>query len=347
MNDFETRLAARFSDLVDHETGAPESAPPFVPVIQDDAPDRRSSLRWVLVAAVVLLVAAITVAGLSQVIRVPAPQVAGPPTPSAAVESPTSGASSPAPSATTMVVGGMTLSLPAGWIVTPQTYIPGGGPMPGSTVWCIDPATATGACTISLTSAGLAAANPLDVDVEGGWSSNPAYCTGDPQKYAHATHSLDVADVRSFGGRSAEYRVWTHACTPTEVIHVEMYDVAYAPAWILFSDLADSDVSAAMAWVAQQSVLPAQTLPLRLQDRGYVRSVRTVGTSYVITLDRVYADVYATPAEINNAQTTYEYSIPVSLSDAAGTRVAAPKVGDRAFIVTNGSAVTSYSVQPL
>ena len=344
MNDFETKLAARFSDLVDHEAGAPESAPPFVPILADDAPRRRSSVRWFLVAAAVVLVAALTVAGLSRVIRTPAPQVAAPPTPSAAATSPE--ASTSAAAATTTVVGGMTVSVPAGWTITPQTYIPGGGPMPGSTVWCIDPVTATGSCTISLTSAGLAAANPLDVDVEGGWLSNPSYCTGDA-KYAQATHKLDIADVRTFGGRSAEYRAWTHTCTATEVVHVEMYEVAYAPAWILFSDQADSYVSAVMGWVAQHSMLPAQTLPLRLQDLGYVRSVKTVGTSYVIALDRVYANVYATPAEINNAATTYEYTLPVSFTDAGGTRITAPKVGDRVFLTTNGSAVTSYSVQPL
>lgn len=356
MNDFETRLAARFAALVDHEAGAPDSAPPFVPVLEDEAPDRRSRTRVFLVAAVVVVVAALTWAGLSQVIRLPGPQVAGPPTPSAGT---TATAVSTAPStsasaqttssvagASTTVVGGMTLSLPAGWTVTPQTYSGGSGPIPGSTVWCIDPVTAKGSCTISLTSAGQATGNPLDVDVEGGWSSNPSYCSADVRQ-GQATHTLDVADVRSFGGRSAEYRKWTHTCTATQVVQAEMYEVAYAPAWILFSEHADSYVSAVMAWVAQHSTLPVQTLPLRLQDLGYVRSVHASVSAYIVTLDRVYASAYSTAGEINNSSTTYEYTIPALLVDAAGKQIAAPKVGDRAFIVTNGSAVTGYSVRPL
>lgn len=344
MNDFKTTLATRFAEMVDHEAGTPESAPPFVPVLEDDAPDRRSSPGWVLVAAVVVLVAALTWAGLAQVIRLPGPQVAGPPTTSggstasADTTAPTTSPSTQASvvGATTTVVGGMSLSLPAGWAVTPQTYTAGSGPAPGSTVWCIDPMAAKGSCTIFLTSAGTASGNALDVDTEGGWLSNPEFCTGAP-----LSDKLDAADVRSFGGRSAEYRAWTHTCT-NKVIHVEQYEVAYAPAWILYSELADSTVSSVMAFIAQQSVLPPQTLPIRLADKGYVRSVSSTTAGYVITLDRVYVDPSSSTGEINNASATYEYTVPKAALSAG----AAPKVGDRVYLVSNGTTVTSYLVTP-
>jgi hypothetical protein len=232
----------------------------------------------------------------------------------------------------------MSLSLPAGWAVTPQTYTAGSGPAPGSTVWCIDPVTAKGSCTIFLTSAGTASGNALDVDTEGGWLSNPAFCSGPP-----VSAKLDVADVRSFGGHSAEYRVWTHTCTNT-VIHVEQYEVAYAPAWILYSELADSTVSSVMASVALQSVLPPQTLPVRLADKGYVRSVSSTTAGYVITLDRIYLDPSSPTGEINQASTTYKYTVPKDALSASGASGAAPKVGDRAYLVSNGTIVTSYMV---
>jgi hypothetical protein len=232
----------------------------------------------------------------------------------------------------------MSLSLPAGWTVVPQTYTPGSGPAPGSSVWCIDPVTAEGACTIVLTSAGTASGNGLDVDIEGGWLSNPAFCTGPP-----ISSTLDVADVRSFGGRSAEYRVWTLTCTHT-VIHVKQYEIAYAPAWILYSELADSTVSTVMASIAQQSVLQPQTLPVRLADKGYVRSVSSTTSGYVITLDRIYLDPSSPTGEINQASTTYGYTVPKDALSANGASGAAPKVGDRAYLVSNGTAVTSYTV---
>ena len=230
-------------------------------------------------------------------------------------------------------------------MVRPQTYTGGNGPAAGSTVWCIDPDTATGACTISLTSAG--ASSDLDVDIEGGYRSNPEYCSGDPA-YVKTNHTLDIADVRMFGGRSAEFRAWTHTCTtPHTVIHIQMYEVAYAPAWILYSELADTTVSGVMSWIDQHSVLPSQTNPLRLEDLGYVRSVRTSGTNYVIGLDRVYASPDSPTGEVNNASTTYEYAVPVALTDGGGRRIATPTVGDRVRIATNGFTVTSYTTQPL
>lgn len=171
------------------------------------------------------------------------------------------------------------MSLPAGWVIAPETYTGGSGPAPGSTVWCIDPVTAKGSCTIFLTSAGTASGNALDVDIEGGRSSNPSLCINEPP-----TSTIAVADVRTFGGRDAEHRVWTE-CT-TNIVHVEQYEVAYAPAWILYPERADSTVSAVMASIAQHSQLPPETLSLRLMDRGYVRSVKTTAAGVVITLNR-------------------------------------------------------------
>lgn len=343
MTDFETLLAHRVNDLVDHDAGTPQSAPAFVPTEEEDRGRRPSWTRWALAAAAIVLVAGLTWAGLSRMVFTQGPSLAGPPTPSGATSSPSTSPSvlsstavdSPGPATTrptTDVVGEMTLVLPSGWVVREMVYPKGTAAAPGATEWCIDPAGSADTCTIYLTSAGNAAGNPLDVDIEGGWSSNPDFC-GD----GRVSESLDVADVRSFGGRSAEYRVWTHTCKTT-VVHVEQYEVAYAPAWILYSEVADSRVSAAMSQIAQKSTLPAQSLPVRLADKGYIRSIRSTAAGYVIALDRIYTDPSQPSGAINNASTTYEYTVPKALL----SRV--PIIGDRVGIVTNGSTVTAFSL---
>ncbi len=348
MTDFETLLADRMNDLVDHEAGLPATVPLFVPTDEVRTIDhsRPSWTRSGLVAAVLVLVAGLSWAGLTRLISTQGPSVAGPPTPTSVASTgpsvvTTTVVDSPGPATTrptTTLVGGMTLVLPAGWTVSEMVNPPGTSGAPWSTAWCIHPADVRGTCTIQLTAAEIAAGNPIDVDIEGGWLSNPEYCfderTTSPTR---VKDSLDVADVRSFGGREAEHRAWTHTCSSSKVIHVEQYEIAYAPTWILFSELADSTVSAVMAQIATQSTLPPQTLPLRLADRGYVRSVRSTTTGFVIALDRIYLDPSAPSGEINKASTTYEYTVPKALLPKV------PSLGDRVGIVTNGSVVTDFS----
>ena len=335
MNDFEANLAERLNDLVDHEAGGSQGAPPFVPLLGNDKDHRRSTTTWVLVAAVVFLVAAMTWAGLTRVVGLPGPQVAGPSTkPSSDLPSASQAPSgSSAPSApvngSITLTDGTTLVLPSGWVVSDATYGPHQGPL-ADKVWCIDPEAAKGSCTISLSSAGVASKNPLDVDIEGGWSSNPSLCINEPP-----TSTLDVADVRTFGGRNAEHRVWTE-CT-TNIVHVEQYEVAYAPASILYSERADGTVSAVMASIAQRSQLPPQTFPLRLMDRGYVRSVKSTAAGVVLTLNRLYLDPSQPSGAIATSVTT-EYMMPTNV-----TTTQIPILGDRIALVTNGTVVTAVT----
>lgn len=348
MTDFETMLAGRVTDLVDHEAGSPRTAPAFIPTEDHDRERRPVWTRWALAAAVIALVAGLTWAGLTRMVVTQGPSVAGPPSGTASALSPSpsvlssTAVDSPGPAATqptTTVVGDMTLVLPAGWVVAEMVYPKGTSGVPGATEWCIDPSGARDTCTIHLTAARAAAGNPLDVDIEGGWLSNPSYCFDERATNPKGVkETLDVADVQPFGGRESEHRVWTHTCSASKVIHVEQYEVAYAPAWILFSELADSTVSATMREIAQKSTLPAQTLPVRLTDRGHVRSIRATSAGYVIALDRIYLDPSEPSGEINNASVTYEYTVPKAL---LLTKV--PIVGDRVGIVTNGSIVTDFS----
>lgn len=350
MTQFDTRLADRLNELVDHEAGPrPRTVPVFEPSDDDVAP-RRSSNRWILSAAVFVLVASLTWAGLSRVMVRPGPAVGAPQSPgqqhttapapvtvSAAPPSGATTASSAAsipPTSTATLLAGMTLRVPSGWVITNPTYEPGSGPL-AETVWCLDPESVAGSCTISLSLAGVASKNAIDVDTEGGWMSNPSFCAAERETSpASVSSRLDIADVQIFGGREAEHRRWTHTCSATKVIHVEQYEVAYAPSWILYSELADAMVSSVMASMAASSTLPAQTLPVRLVDKGYVRSVRTTATSYILTIDRYYTDPTSAAGEINNVATTYEYTV----AKAVLTKM--PTIGDRVVLYGNGRAMT-------
>lgn len=352
MTDFETLLAARLTDLVDHDAGTPHAAPLFVPTDEadDDGGQNSSLTRWVLAAAALLVVAGLTWATISIVAPRSGPAIAGPSgtaipsTPAATSSAPTSPSattSSPASSPVTVVLNGMKLVVPQGWAVGAQQS---SGTLADLT-WCLDPTPASGRCTILLQSAGVAQRNALDPDIEGGWLSNPSYCNAERTANPAGTKdSLDLADVRAFGGREAEHRVWTHTCNTTKVIHVEQYEVVSAPSWILTSDYADSTVSAVMAQIAQTSALPAQTLPVRLADKGYVRSVTKNASGYVITLDRIYSDPTSPSGEINKAATTYTYTVPSAALSSQGGAGAPPIVGDKVYLASDGTTVTSYSV---
>ena len=142
MTDFENLLTDRLHDLVDHETGAPQSAPPFVPAEEHDRDRRPGWTRWALAAAVIALVAGLTWAGLTRGVVTQGPSVAGPPTPSGATSAASASPSvlsstaviPPGPAATrptTTIVGEMTLVLPAGWVVREMVYPKGTSGIPG------------------------------------------------------------------------------------------------------------------------------------------------------------------------------------------------------------------------
>lgn len=349
MTDFETLLAARLTDLVDHDAGTPKAAPLFVPTDEPEADEDRSPswTRWVLAAAAFLVVAGLTWATISAVAPRGGPAIAGPSgtvAPSTpAVSAPASAAAStsaPASAPVTVALDSATLVVPQGWTVGEQQS---SGTLADAT-WCLDPASTPGRCTILLQSAGVAQRNALDPDTEGGWLSNPSYCSAEQAANPPVKFSLDLADVRSFGGREAEHRVWTHTCSATKVIHVEQYEVVSAPGWIMTSDYAEAGVSAVMAEIARASILPAQTLPVRLADKGYVRSVTKNASGYVITLDRIYSDPTSPSGEINKASTTYTYTVPTAALISQGGAGAPPVVGDRVYLASNGSTVTSYSI---
>lgn len=332
MTDFETLLAERFNNLVDHETGAAESAPPFVRTPELDE-DRRSWSRWGLVAAVVILVAGLTWASISAVTGRTGPQIAGPPT----TDTPTTSASSSPAGPTAPVsgaanAGGSTLVIPTGWLIAPHSGIW----RDLGRHWCIDRVGSEGQCAIRLDAVDPEENYNVMVEAEGGTGHVDTPRCSSPKTERVV---MDVADVRPFGGREAEHRVWTHTCDQVAVATLEQYVVDYSPVWVLSSEKADRTVSQVMASIAAASTLEPQALPLRIYDQGIVKSMRTTQAGLVVTIDRVYG---TGPGDfVNKASTTYEYTLPAALIAQAYPTVT---LGCVVQIFTDGKDVASYGV---
>lgn len=183
-----------------------------------------------------------------------------------------------------------------------------------------------------------AAANGLAVDVDA-----QGFGMGDPPQYLCTMHPLTVSSVseqygdRTLGGRGADWRHWDRSCAATgRSWHIEQWVVDTDPAWTMFTDAATSSTSAAMVYVAQHSVLAPQARPLRLSDRGIVRSAHRTAGGMLIQLDRIALIAGATrggPTNVNPA--TYPYTVPIAL-----WRSSKLKVGDEAHLVTDGYEIT-------
>jgi hypothetical protein len=245
---------------------------------------------------------------------------------------------SPTHSSATYLValGGARISLPTGWVARDyhEYLVPPSGTL-AAQQWCITPAslparTKPGSCPLTLGTI-PPNGNPVDVDTQGGWSSNPEYCGQSP-----STESEQSGD-RDFGGRMADWRSWQIKCATGKQWNIEQDVVATGPGFILFSDQVDAAVHDTMSEIIANSTLPAQSLPVRFDDYGYIRSAVATSSGVRIALDRV---VRGYPNRNVNPQ-TYTYVIPTNLYNAAHAHV-----GSLAALYSNGRTISEFYVDP-
>jgi hypothetical protein len=166
-------------------------------------------------------------------------------------------------------------------------------------------------------------------EVAGGFNGNPPQpCGGAPQYLS--TH--ETTGDRGFGGRVADYRRWDFTCRTVRYHSWEQYVVATVPAFVLYSSTADQATAHdGMTLIAEHSALPTQTAPLRLLDRGYIRSITRSGSLDTLAIDRTAGD-----PPVNNNPTTYRYELPDNLLAHAGLHI-----GELIDIRTDGDHVTA------
>lgn len=364
MSDFERRVQQLVVERVDAELGPRRPPPPFDAQVDEVYPlagrlQRLTSrpVLLALVAAACIVVILVGSIGLSQLSadRPTPPAVPSPsPTPSVtSTSAPTTAAQPAAPTSgvapaagPTVTLAGARVTLPPGWVARPMARYEVGGASAygGQDVWCLTPAsapvsTARYACPIGFSP--LDSTLNVDTDIEGGYAADPQYC---PDFSSPST--VQVA-VRSFGGRSADYRLWQIACRDGSSYRIEQYVVPTGPGYSLISEVpgtavdgVSSDViAAAMTTIAAQSILPAQSAPIRLYDNGYVRSLQQVAGGLEVRIDRVV------PAEddkgwVNNSPMTYRYVISTATLTQWGA--AQIKVGVRLVIFSDGHRVVAF-----
>lgn len=362
-DDFEERIAAALNAHVDHELGERRPAPAFEPPARRAARPRPRRAPWMLplvAAASVVAVVAGSV-GASQLLaddgpaahpspvvsgsRTPSPSTSAVPTsvpPSTATRtsvslgtpqvshphrqshshSSASTVSSPPPPPTPTVatLGGAQIWLPAGWRATRSA---------GERAWCLDAATApSGSCAVRFERiASLRPGDYFDVDKIGlGRGTQVELCTNHPR---------ERTDVREFGGRPAEYRQIRTDCGQT----FTQYVVATNPIYALSGT--SSEVVGTMASIAGRSTLPGQTDPLRVFDRGYLRSYVSTPEGEKVTIDRVlekYSDNVGGSFVDDRSSQTYTYLVPNRLWHDPSDP------GRVYFLLTTGRAV--YRIQP-
>lgn len=347
MNDIDNEIQRLLNEQVDAELGPRRSPPPFLVPGAAERADRRwfgaDGARWALpllaaacVAAVVGAIAVGTTGLLADHKNAPA-------------------ASSPVPSPTphtttepnhltyqTYAIGGATLAVPEGWTV--------GAPHDAEygMSWClfprgVDPATSANPCPISFqtliqptrSTPGAQPYTWLDVDREGfGIGDPPQYCT--PQQPTVREQTGD----RTFGGRAADWRLFDRTCPSGQTFESEQYVVATNPGYALFAAGSNLQLHSAMNEIVEYSQLPRQSDPLRLMDRGLVKSTDRGADGVVVTIDRVaLSDDANAPADgvINYNPTTYRYLVPTSVYDAAHV-----SVGDQVKLETDGLRVLQF-----
>jgi Predicted solute binding protein len=243
----------------------------------------------------------------------------------ASTSQPPSSPTAPPPHAVRL--GPATISLLAGWVAQ-DVGVAAGDP---GVNWCLQPGGAHvpgDGCLIRF-SRQILAQGPYDVDAMlGELAENPEPCG---RGGLTATEQFSTA---TFGGRAAEWRRWVAHCPSGATVFVEQYDVATLPSYILYSDHADQAVHAAMQEIAANSTLPAQQEPLRLMDRGYLRSVEQTSAGVRISLDRVIREGQTV---INPDRVTYRYLVPTTLFDAAHVHV-----GSLVYLASNGVEITKF-----
>jgi hypothetical protein len=101
--------------------------------------------------------------------------------------------------------------------------------------------------------------------------------------------------------------------------------------------MSNARIHAAMTEIVEYSLLPRQSDPLRLMDRGIVRSTDRGADGDVVTIDRVVLSADQANGVINYNPTTYRYLVPTSLYDNAQV-----SVGDRVKLETDGVQVLQF-----
>ncbi len=218
---------------------------------------------------------------------------------------------------------GLKLSVPVAWSVSdgPADYV-------GGKAWCIE--SAPGACEIIFTR--IKPGIPVNVEIEGGYDSNPQYC--DPATATATTRTVREAREDRLGARVAEFRWWTWSCEKR--VEIVQYVVPDPEGFILWTESGSQGTRDAMTAIARSSTLPVSTGGLRLYDQGTVQAVTPVGDGFDIQLRRARGtdvDRWAS----TDAVTTYH--LPTALLPV-GYR--ATNLERNVLVVhTDGRAVTS------
>ena len=254
----------------------------------------------------------------------------------------------------TLRAGGAVLPLPAGWVarVLPAGWFgsPSTATPPASwPTWCLAPATAprAWACTVLLRAVPTSPppGAQFSVNAVQGWvpqaGAPAAPCLSLPGSY---TEKLTGYRDVTFGGREASYRAWTDTCPggpAAWTAHVVQYVVPTAPAFVLYTDHADTATTSAMATLARTARLPAQAAPLPYTFTGMVTAAQPEGTGMKITVApwvRLPSLDGWVPVPGGHAQT---FLIPAALVPTNGTDYHAYGV---VTIVTDGHTVTQLTL---
>ncbi|MFN8084814.1 MAG: hypothetical protein U0Q14_11355 [Dermatophilaceae bacterium] len=313
----EARLRAALAGKATHDIPSSRPRPPIE--WPDAAQTGRRRPSWLLPLAAAASIAAV-VAGV--VIA----QSAGRHT------APTSAATATGAGRTPVVqLPGVELSLPQGWTV--KEYPASAGSSPIGTVVCVGPGAQ---CPVELAALDPTA-NPVDIELEGGYLSNPQYC--DPSVDGN-TRTLTAYSTVAIGGRSAEYRAWTHACADGTVHHVAQYVVPTPGGYILWSEHADAAITAAMKSIIAESVLPAAKAGgIRLYDQGIVQSMVASGDGFDVTIVRTYGFAAAEWKQVDDTTHTYHFASSILGGATSMTTVD----GSNIQIFSDGSSVTQIS----
>jgi hypothetical protein len=225
-----------------------------------------------------------------------------------------------------VTIDGARLTLPVGWSITEKP----GGYKSDWIPWCLHK-TGGSKCLIKFGrhKAIAGKASLVDVDIEGGLTSNPEWC--DIGRKWTSTGSAGVAD---FGGREAEHRRWNYHCADGHRFRIEQYEVGTSPSYVIYSDHATKRISRMMRTIVSTADLPSQKLPVRLFDRGIVRMAEQIDAKHVkIELDRIYLNPSSSGKRyINRNPRTYTYTIKASQAHGVG-------VGDHVQLKSDGRRV--------
>jgi hypothetical protein len=233
------------------------------------------------------------------------------------------------------MLDGAALALPTGWVASGQGLAVDETDLRAA--WCLHPRTAGPAdCSVEFVeihSPPVQTQGPIDFDVEHwAFGNAPESCRGG------VVGHLERFGQRNFGGRLAEWRRWATTCTDGTRVIVEQYVTATAPVYALFAYHVDASEHPAMAHIVRDSSLPPPSAPLRVFDRGILRSAVRGPDGVTVMIDRVvraWRDDHF--GYVNDSPKTYRYLVPTALFDGSGAHV-----GDHVSLATDGSSVFQF-----